>query len=92
MRADVAFIGTNALTIDHGLSTADAQEAAVKSSMVTNARKVVVLCDSTKLGNDYLVSFAPLDAIDIVVTDTDAPESFVSELRERGIKVVLAEE
>ncbi|WP_018295692.1 DeoR/GlpR family DNA-binding transcription regulator [Corynebacterium lubricantis] len=90
MRADVAFIGTNALTIDHGLSTADAQEAAVKSSMVTNARKVVVLCDSTKLGNDYLVSFASLDQIDVVITDSEAPETFSSELRERGIEVILA--
>ena len=92
MRADVAFIGTNALTVDHGLSTADAQEAAVKSSMVTNARRVVVLCDSTKLGNDYLVSFAPLDAIDVVVTDASAPTSLVAELGERGIEVVLAKE
>lgn len=91
MRADVAFIGTNALTVDHGLSTADAQEAAVKSSMVTNARKVVVLCDSTKLGNDYLVSFAPLDAVDAVVTDLAAPQSLVAALNESGIEVVLAD-
>lgn len=90
MRADVAFIGTNALTVDHGLSTADAHEAAVKASMVTNARKVVVLCDSTKLGNDYLVSFAPLDAIDVVITDEAAPESLLAELTESGIEVVLA--
>lgn len=90
LRADVAFIGTNALTVDHGLSTADAQEASVKSAMVTNARKVVVLCDSSKLGTDYLVSFAPVDTIDVVITDTDAPKLFVEELTERGIEVVLA--
>lgn len=90
MRADVAFIGTNALTIDHGLSTADAQEAAVKSAMITNAQTVVVLCDSTKIGNDYLVSFAPLDAIDVVITDAGAPETFVEELRRNDIEVVLA--
>ena len=90
LRADVAFIGTNALTVGHGLSTADAQEAAVKSAMVTNTRKVVVLCDSSKLGTDYLVSFAPLDSIDVVITDTDAPASYIEELTERGIEVVLA--
>ena len=91
LRADVAFIGTNALTVDHGLSTADAQEAAVKSAMVTNARKVVVLCDSSKLGSDYLVSFAGLDSVDVVVTDTDAPSSFVDALTELGVDVILAE-
>ena len=91
LRADVAFIGTNALTVDHGLSTADAQEAAVKAAMVTNARKVVVLCDSTKLGNDYLVSFAGLDEIDVLISDSEAPKLFVEQLTERGVEVVLAE-
>lgn len=91
MRADVAFIGTNALTLDHGLSTADPQEAAIKSAMVTNAHKVVVLCDSTKLGNDYLVSFAGINDIDVVITDNGAPESFVESLREREVDVVVAD-
>ena len=90
MRADVAFIGTNALTIDHGLSTADSQEAAIKSAFVTNAHRVVVLCDSSKLGNDYLVSFASLDEIDVVITDAAAPDSYVEALREHGIEVIVA--
>lgn len=90
MRAEVAFIGTNALTLDHGLSTADSQEAAVKRAMITNAQQVVVLCDSTKLGNDYLVSFAGIDDIDVVITDTGAPDTIVDALREREIHVVLA--
>ncbi|HIX79856.1 MAG TPA: DeoR/GlpR family DNA-binding transcription regulator [Candidatus Corynebacterium faecipullorum] len=92
MRADVAFVGTNALTIDHGLSTADSQEAAIKSAFVTNAHRVVVLCDSSKLGNDYLVSFASLDEIDVVITDAGAPASYVEALREHGIEVIIAAE
>ena len=91
LRADVAFVGTNALSIGHGLSTVDAKEAAVKAAMVTNARRVVVLCDSTKLGNDYVVSFAPLTDVDVVITDAEAPSAFVDELRSHGIEVVLAQ-
>ncbi|MDO4928519.1 MAG: DeoR/GlpR family DNA-binding transcription regulator [Corynebacterium sp.] len=90
MRADVAFIGTNALTLDHGLSTADSQEAAIKTAMITNARKVVVLCDSTKMGTDYLVSFASIDDIDIIITDENAPETFVRALRDRNVEVLIA--
>lgn len=90
MRADVAFIGTNALTLDHGLSTADSQEAAVKAAMVTNAHQVVVLCDSTKLGNDYLVSFAGIADIDVVITDSNAPQTYIDSLRDRDIDVVIA--
>lgn len=91
MRAEVAFIGTNALTLDHGLSTADSQEAAVKRAMITNAQKVVVLCDSTKLGNDYLVSFAGIDDIDVIITDSSAPPAIVEALREREVQVVIAQ-
>lgn len=91
MRADVVFIGTNALTLDHGLSTADSQEAAMKSAMITNAHKVVVLCDSTKMGTDYLVSFGSIDDIDVVVTDSGAPESFIQQLKEHDVEVVIAE-
>ncbi|WBT07853.1 DeoR/GlpR family DNA-binding transcription regulator [Corynebacterium sp. SCR221107] len=90
MRADVAFIGTNALTLDHGLSTADSQEAAIKSAMITNAHKVVVLCDSTKMGTDYLVSFGSISEIDVIVTDSNAPETFVQALRDKGVEVVIA--
>lgn len=90
MRAEVAFIGTNALTLDHGLSTADSQEAAIKSAMITNAHKVVVLCDSTKMGTDYLVSFGTVADIDVLITDANAPESFVKALRERDVQVIIA--
>ncbi|WP_115684482.1 DeoR/GlpR family DNA-binding transcription regulator [Corynebacterium senegalense] len=92
MSADVAFIGTNALTVDHGLSSADPQEAAVKASMVANARTVVVLCDSTKLGTDFLVSFASLDDIDVLIIDGDAPASILAEFESRGVEVVVVED
>ena len=48
LRADVAYHRYQCIDIDHGLSTADAQEAAIKSAFVTNAHKVVV-CDSSNL-------------------------------------------
>ena len=90
MRADFALIGTNALTLDHGLSMRTPREAAIKSAMVTNAHKVVVLCDSSKLGTDYLVSFASINDIDVVITDSSAPESYLAALREREVEVLIA--
>ena len=50
LRCDVAFIGTNGVTIRHGFSTPDPDEAAVKEAMVAAARRVVVLADSSKIG------------------------------------------
>ena len=88
MRAKVAVIDADALTVNHGLSTDDAQQAAVKSAMVTNAEKVVVLCNSARFGQEAVVSYAPLDSIDVLITDADASDEVVQKLSEHGIDVV----
>ena len=91
LRGDVAFIGTNALTVEHGLSTPDNHEAALKRAMLVHAKKVIALCDSTKLGIDYLVSFATLSEVDVLITDQYAPPSFVRSLSDEGLDVVIAQ-
>jgi DeoR family fructose operon transcriptional repressor len=90
LNVDVAFIGTNALTIEHGLSTPDADEAAVKRAMVQRADRVVVVADSSKIGRRHLLSFAPLEAVDVLVTDTDLTVTDRERLTDHGIEVVTA--
>lgn len=90
LHVDVAFIGTNALSTDHGLSTPDADEAAVKRAMVRAAERVVVVADSSKIGRRNLLSFATLDAVDVLVTDGDLDGTDHRQLTEHGIEVVTA--
>lgn len=80
-RVDVAFLGTNGLTADHGFSTPDPDEAAMKRAMVRAARRVVVLADSAKLGQEHLVAFATLEEVDVLITDdgiTDAQRARIT--------------
>lgn len=90
LRADVAFMGTNGLSLGHGLSTPDPSEAAAKKAMIASAHRVVVLVDSSKFGVETTVRFAALTDIDVVVTDAAAPEDQVAALRELGVEVVVA--
>ena len=90
LKVDVAFVGTNGLTLSHGLSTPDAEESYVKAQIVRSAHRVVVLADSRKLGAEHAHSFAAVDDIDVLVTDDQAPEAFRQQLQPRGIEVVVA--
>ena len=90
LRADVAFVGTNALLPGYGLSTPNADEAAVKRALVRAGRQVVVLADSSKLGEDNLVRFTDLDSVDVLITDDGAPAETVSALEAGGVEVVIA--
>jgi len=90
VRAEVAFVGTNGITMEHGLSTPDHAEAATKAAMVASAQRVVVLADSSKIGQERTVRFANVADIDVLVTDVGAERSQVAAFRDAGVHVVLA--
>jgi DeoR family transcriptional regulator, fructose operon transcriptional repressor len=90
MRIDVAVVGTNGISLRHGLSTPDSDEAAVKRAMVESAHQVVVVADSSKVGREDLISFAPIDRVDVLITDTDIPDTARAEFVDAGIEVVTA--
>lgn len=87
---DVAFVGTNGLSVARGLTTPDQSEGVVKSAMVAAGRTAVVLADSSKAGDDHLHRFAALDEVDVLVTDTDLPDDVAADIRAAGPEVVTA--
>jgi DeoR family fructose operon transcriptional repressor len=90
LRVDVAFIGTNGLTVARGLSTPDPAEAAVKREMCRAAQQVVVLADHTKVGEEDAVRFASIEEVDALITDGGLAPSHRRSLEEAGVEVVLA--
>jgi DeoR family transcriptional regulator, fructose operon transcriptional repressor len=89
LRPDVAFVGTNGLSAGFGLSTPDTEEAAVKSAVIRAARRVVVVADSSKFGEELLVRFGGWDEIDALVTDAEPPADLAAALADADVEVVL---
>ncbi len=89
LRVDIAFIGTNGISARHGLSTPDSEEAAVKRAMVACANYVVVAADSTKVGREDFVSFAPISSVDTLITDAEITEADRRLLTDQGVEVIV---
>lgn len=90
VRADIAFLGTNGLTVEHGLTTPDLAEAMVKRALVAAARRTVVLADHTKVGRTDLALVAPLSSVDTLVTDAGIAAELADEIEAAGPRVVRA--
>lgn len=90
LRVDVAFLGTNGITLDHGLSTPDHEEAAAKRAMVSAARRVVCLTDSSKVGTEAALRFAAVDEVDVLVTDSGIGDEDRTAFEATGLEVVVA--
>jgi DeoR family transcriptional regulator of aga operon len=56
--------------------------------MVERAGRVIVLCDSSKIGRSALSQICGLSDIDELITDVDAPAEDLQALRAAGLEVV----
>ncbi len=88
VHVDVAFLGTNGLTVEDGLTTPDLAEAMVKRALVAASRRTVVLADHSKIGRTDLARVAPLSAVDALVTDGALAVELVEEIEAAGPRVV----
>ncbi|MCT2581627.1 DeoR/GlpR family DNA-binding transcription regulator [Actinophytocola gossypii] len=87
---DVAFIATNGISAERGLTTPDTAEAMIKRAAIASSRRVVLLADHTKVGNDYFTRFAELRDIDTVIVDNGVDSKTMDEIAAAGPRVVLA--
>lgn len=87
---DIAFMGTNGVSVERGLTTPDPAEAAVKRAMIAAARRSVLLADHTKIGDDYLARFGSLSDIDLLITDSGLSDELTEEIENAGVRVVRA--
>jgi DeoR family transcriptional regulator, fructose operon transcriptional repressor len=87
LRVDVLFISCDGLSFQRGLTTPYRDESVLKRAMIESARRVVAMVDQSKFGNDQMFSYAPLDEIDVLVTDTRVDDDAVAVLAEHDIEV-----
>ncbi len=87
---DVAFMATNGMSVERGLTTPDPAEAAVKRAMMAAARRTVLLADHTKAGDDHLIRFGSLEDVDVLVSDTGLPDVLADDFAAAGPRVVRA--
>ena len=79
------------MNLEDGAFECNLPVVGLKQAMVNCAQKRILLFDSSKFGESSLMPAVPLENIDIIVTDKNAPEDIVDRLKSRGIEVHIAE-
>jgi len=87
---DKVFMGTSGLSLEHGLTTHDPTEGHIQGIVMNHARQIILLADSSKVGKVCFARSVPVERIHVLISDKDLDRKFMSELRKRGIEVVIA--
>ena len=88
--ADLFLLGVTGVHATAGLTTADADEAAMKRALAGRAAETYVLASAEKVGAASRYAVLPLDEVSGVVTDVDAGDHTIVELVRQGVEVVFA--
>lgn len=86
---DTLFVGVNGIDETRGLTCYNTDEAELNKVMVQQARRKIVVADSSKFGVVASWLIAPTSVIDVIVTDTGVSEEAIRPFRQRGITVHL---
>ena len=89
MHADILFLGVDGFDLEIGLTTPNVLESRVNRAMVKAAKRVVVVCDSTKFHRRSLSRIVPPVSVHCIVTDRGLADADAETLRGHGIEVIL---
>jgi DeoR/GlpR family transcriptional regulator of sugar metabolism len=90
LHLDKAFMGTIGLSLKEGLTTTDPSEAYTKELVMSQARQVIVLADSSKAGKISFARAGNWNNVHVLITDKSVDKDFAKELVKKNIKLVRA--
>jgi DeoR/GlpR family transcriptional regulator of sugar metabolism len=90
IHADMVFIGTRAISLQQGLTNDYLPETMTDRAILRIGERVVLVTDHTKFGRVATAFLAPLEVVHSIVTGSETPEEYVSELEASGITVIRA--
>jgi DeoR/GlpR family transcriptional regulator of sugar metabolism len=90
VNADLFLLGVTGVHPDSGLTTGDADEAAMKRALARRAADTYVLASSEKIGAASPFTVLPLADVAGIVTDAPPTHEVVTRLMQLGVPVVQA--
>ncbi|KIA70897.1 transcriptional repressor AccR [Arthrobacter sp. MWB30] len=90
LRFDTAVVTPCALNLKDGLLAHDLDDAAVKRAGLESASRVIVAAAGSKWNAGARALVAPMDSVDVIVTDLEPSPEDLAQLNKLSVEVVIA--
>lgn len=90
LHVDMLFLGVDGFDLERGITTHYEPEAMLNRKMVEAARVVAAITDSSKFGRICLHRIIAASELDLLITDTDAPDEIRQASQQLGFQLLLA--
>jgi DeoR/GlpR family transcriptional regulator of sugar metabolism len=86
---DLAFLGVNGISIEHGLTIPSLEEAATAAEVIRHSQRTVVVADHSKFGIVSHGKIANIADIDVIITDNGLAPRFSDDLVSLDVKLEI---
>lgn len=88
---DLFLMGADGVSLKQGVTEYSEGIVDVKRQLSQLAKRCVLLCDHSKFGVEAPFKSCPLERVDVLITDRQAPGKVLENLRKRDVDVLCAE-
>lgn len=88
LKADLCFLGINAIDMQHGITDNDWETAQLTKAMIESSQKVVCLSTGEKINRFQPIHICDVNKIDVLITNLPAEDIRLKPYRDIGITVV----
>ncbi len=85
---DLMFLGVTCFTPEAGFTCGVDMESRLKQAVLRQSEQVVVLMDSTKIGQKSTFTICGLSDVDVLISDGDLPEDFLDQCAKHNVTVL----
>src|SRR5258708_4183754 len=88
IKADLCFLGVNAIDAEQGITDNDWDVVQVKKAMIESARKVICLTISEKINSCQPIHVCPIQKIDTLITELRPEDPLLEPYTRKGLQVL----
>lgn len=90
IQADLYFMGVTGIHPEHGVTTGNREEAAIKRAISGHSAETVVLASREKIGSVSAYAVIGLDQVDGLIVEKNCKSDVLNAIREQGVTLVYA--
>ena len=88
IRADICFLGINALHIEHGLTDNDWEVVQVKKAMMESSQKTVLVTISEKINTTQRIRICNTADVDVLITELNEDAEQLQAFKKIGLQIL----
>ena len=88
IRADLCFLGTNAIDIEHGITDNDWDVVQLKKAMIESSTKTISLVISEKINSTQRLKICDVKDIHMLITELPADNKLLEPYQKEGLEIL----